>query len=474
MDKLRRSRTLCFVIALVLTLLLAGCSSVPAQQGKASSVTPTISTPTPTTAATPTPTPMGDPTTDWTTYHQNNSRTGYVADTPDPHRLTRAWSHALDGAVYAEPLVVGGRVIVATEGNSLYAFDRQSGKQLWHTHVGTPVRQSTLPCGNIDPLGITGTPVYDPATGLVFAVAEVTGPAHVLVGVDVATGALKVHRSADLSGVNPLAYQQRGALALWKNMVYITYGGLAGDCGAYRGTILAARTDGTGSLLSFRVPTPREGGIWTPPGPSIDENGNLYVSVGNGEQTSGAWDHSDSVLRLSSTLQLQDGFAPVNWRQENASDADLGSTGPILLPHGWIYADGKSGLGYVLKASHLGGVGGQTSVISLCHAFGGDAAIGSQVIVPCTSGLRSIKISSSGQVTLGWHAASTLQGSPVAGGHTVYALDTQGVLFALNSSTGATRTSITVGSCNRFATPTLSGKLIFVGTYSGIVAITIS
>ena len=473
---LKRSRTLGCVISLLLTLLLAGCSSTPAQQGKASSVTPTISTPTPTTAVTPTstPTPATDPATDWTTYHQNNSRTGYVADTPDPQKLTRAWSRTLDGAVYAEPLVVGGRVIVATEGDSFYAFDRQSGKQLWRTHVGTPVPQSTLPCGDIDPLGITGTPVYDPATGLVFAVAEVSGPAHMLFGLDVTTGAVKIHRSADLSGVNPRAYQQRGALALWKNMVYITYGGLAGDCGDYRGTVLAARTDGTGSLLSFRVPTPREGGIWTPPGPSIDENGNLYVSVGNGEKTSGSWDHSDSVLRLSSTLQLEDGFAPVNWRQENDTDADLGSTGPILLSHGWIYADGKSGLGYVLKASHLGGVGGQTSVVSLCRAFGGDAAIGSQVFVPCTSGLRSITISSTGRITLGWHASGSLQGSPVVGGHTVYSLDTQGVLFALNSSSGATRASIALGSCTRFATPTISGRMIFVGTYSGIVAVTIA
>ena len=196
---LKRSRTLGCVISLLLTLLLAGCSSTPAQQGKASSVTPTISTPTPTTAVTPTstPTPATDPATDWTTYHQNNSRTGYVADTPDPQKLTRAWSRTLDGAVYAEPLVVGGRVIVATEGDSFYAFDRQSGKQLWRTHVGTPVPQSTLPCGDIDPLGITGTPVYDPATGLVFAVAEVSGPAHMLFGLDLTTGAVKIHRSAD-------------------------------------------------------------------------------------------------------------------------------------------------------------------------------------------------------------------------------------------------------------------------------------
>lgn len=472
MEKLRKSRTLRCAVSVLLTMLLAGCSLIPSQQGNASSVTPTTSPSTPTPAVMPTSPPA--PATDWTTYHQNNNRTGYVADTPDPKELKKAWSKQLDGAVYAEPLVVGGRVIVATEGDSFYAFDRQTGNQLWHTNVGTPVPRSALPCGNIDPLGITGTPVYDAATGLVFAVAEVKGPAHILVGIDVTTGMVKVHLSADLPDMDPRANQQRAALALWNGMVYIAYGGLAGDCSDYQGTVVGMRTDGTGSPIFYRVPTPREGGIWAPPGPSVDENGNLYVAVGNGEKTTGAWDHSDSILRLSSTLQLKDGFAPINWRQENATDADLGSTGPILLPHEWIYADGKSGLGYVLKAGNLGGIGGQTTVVSLCRAFGGDAAIGSQVFVPCTTGLRSIKVSTTGQITPGWQAPSAIQGSPVAGGHTVYDLDIHGILFALNSATGAVRTSITIGTCSRFATPTLSGNMIFVGTYAGIVAVTIA
>ncbi|HEY0753223.1 MAG TPA: PQQ-binding-like beta-propeller repeat protein [Ktedonobacteraceae bacterium] len=469
MEKLSKSGTPgLLVLSVLLVFLLIGCSLLPSQQGNTPGVTPTVLSAT----ATPglTPSTVAASTNDWTTYHQNNSRTGYVAATPDPKTLTKAWSKQLDGSVYAEPLVVGGRVIVATEGDSLYAFD-QTGKQLWHTNVGTPVARSTLPCGDIDPLGITGTPVYDATTGLVFAVAEVEGPAHILVGVDVASGVVKVHLSADIPGMDARAHQQRAALALSKGMVYIAYGGLAGDCSDYRGTIVAARTDGTGSLLSYRIPTPREGGIWAPPGPSVDSTGNLYVAVGNGEKTSGTWDHSDSVLRLSSKLQLEDGFAPVHWPAENATDADLGSTGPLLLPKGWIYADGKSGLGYVLKASHLGGVGGQTSLISICRAFGGAAAIGSQVLVPCTTGLRSLNVSSTGQIALGWRAASTIQGSPIAGGHTVYALDIHGVLFALNSSTGVARASVSVGTVNRFATPTLAGKMLFVGTLSGIVAV---
>src|SRR5207302_8786116 len=119
------------------------------------------------------------------------------------------------------------------------------------------------------------------------AVAEVSGPARELVGLDVATGTVKVRRAVDIPGMDPTPHQQRAALALANGMVYIAYGGLDGDCGQYRGTVVAARTDGTGNLLSFRVPTPREGGIWATPGAAIDSQGKLYVAVGNGEGTSG-------------------------------------------------------------------------------------------------------------------------------------------------------------------------------------------
>jgi outer membrane protein assembly factor BamB len=472
MRKPKRLRGLTLAISMLFTILLSGCNLMPSQQGSATSVTPLALTPTATSLLTPTSDPVS--TADWTTYHQNNNRTGSVANTPDPTHLTQAWNKQLDGAVYAEPLVVGGRLIVATENNSLYAFDSKTGNALWHTNVGNPVPRSSLPCGDIDPLGITGTPVYDPATGLVFAVAEMAGPSHLLVGLDVATGKVKVRRSADFAGVNPLAYQQRAALALWQGMVYISYGGLAGDCGDYRGGVIGARTDGNGPLISYQVPTPREGGIWTPPGPSIDSKGNIYVAVGNGEKTSGAWDHSDSILRLSPTLKLKDSFAPINWAKENATDADLGSMGPILLPDGWIYADGKSGLGYLLKANHLGGIDGQTAVISMCAAFGGAAAIGLQVFVPCTTGVHEITITSDGKITQGWQASSDIQGSPIVGGHTVYTLNTHGVLYALNSSTGAVRASVSVGNVSRFATPTLAGNTVFVGTLSGIAAVTLA
>src|SRR2546429_8217326 len=156
-------------------------------------------------------------------YHNNTARAGFAAVIPAPPRLTSLWKQPLEGAVYAEPLVVDGQVIVATENDTLYALDAHTGQVQWRTSVGTPVPLSDLPCGDIDPLGITGTPVYDPQTGLVFSVAEIQGPAHILVGIDAKTGQIKVRRVVDLSGIDPRAYQQRAALALYAGKIYIAF-----------------------------------------------------------------------------------------------------------------------------------------------------------------------------------------------------------------------------------------------------------
>ncbi|HYU75565.1 MAG TPA: PQQ-binding-like beta-propeller repeat protein [Ktedonobacteraceae bacterium] len=411
---------------------------------------------------------------DWTTYHDNNARTGFVTGMPDPTHLTNLWKQPLDGAVYAEPLVVNGQVIVATENDTLYALDAHTGQIQWHTNVGTPVPLANLPCGDIDPLGITGTPVYDPQTGLVFAVAEIRGPAHILVGLDVKTGQVKVRRVVDPAGTNPQTEQQRAALALYGGRVYVAFGGLYGDCGDYHGMVIASRTDGTGALLTYQVPTPREGGIWAPSGPVIDAQGNLYVTVGNGAVTQGSWDHTDSVLRLSPTLQLKDAFAPQSWQSDNASDLDLSSLGPVLLPDGLLFAHGKSNQGYLLHAGHLGGIGGQIQTISVCSAgaYGGAALSGQTAFIPCANGLREIKLTVGRQLTTGWQAPQQVTGSPVVGGNTVYSLDPSGgMLYALDAATSSVRATISVGTTSRFATPTLSQGSIFVGTMTGIVAL---
>ncbi|HZR39118.1 MAG TPA: PQQ-binding-like beta-propeller repeat protein, partial [Ktedonobacteraceae bacterium] len=392
------ARVLRWIAMAALVAVLVGCGGTPAQTG--ASATPTqsgASQASTTTTATPSSTNSGVSITtapkngDWTTYHNDPARTGFLANVADPHRLSQAWNVSLDGAVYGQPLVVNDHIIVATEGDTIYSLDPNSGKGLWQTNVGKPVPLSSLPCGNIDPLGITGTPAYDPATNLVFAIAEITtgaGPAHIMVGVDANTGQVKLRRSVDLPGMEVAAHQQRGSAIVYQGRVYFTYGGLDGDCANYLGRVVAVPTTGQGQILSYTVPSTREAGIWAPPGPVIDASGNIYVSVGNGEVTQGNWDHSDSVLRFSPTLQLQDGFAPTTWGQDNAADADLGSLSPVLLPNNLIFIVGKSGRGYLLHANALGGVGGQAQELQVCPSYGGGATNGSQIFLPCTNGVR--------------------------------------------------------------------------------------
>src|SRR5258708_40240620 len=124
---LHRLITIC-----LLMIVLVGCGN--ASPGKSTQSHP--STPTATRTPTPTPTTMAAQNADWTTYHGNNARTGYVANMTDPHKLTRAWKARLDGSVYGSPLVVGGHVIVLTEAASLYSLDMHTGKVLWHAPVG--------------------------------------------------------------------------------------------------------------------------------------------------------------------------------------------------------------------------------------------------------------------------------------------------------------------------------------------------
>ncbi len=462
------SRSPVWVVLSATLLMLAGC-------GSGSVTTPPPMTPISTSdtgAATPTST-SASTQGDWTMYHNDNARTGYIENFPDPKQLSRLWDKTLDGAVYAEPLVVGGHVLIATEQNTIYSFDAHTGQEQWHTNVGTPVPRSALPCGNIDPSGITGTPIYDPATKELFAVAEISGPSHILVGLDVSNGQVKLRRQIDVAGMDPTVHQERAALALNQDTVYIAFGGRAGDCGNYHGMVIGSKTNGQGQLLVYQLPTPREGGIWSPPGPAIDNNGRLYVAVGNGEVTSGAWDHTDSVLRLSPTLQLEDGFAPTQWAQDNATDADLGSMSPVLLPNGLVFSAGKSGRAYLLHANALGGVGGQIQEQQVCPPYGGYATVGSQIFLPCSNGIHQVKIEGN-SITMGWQRNQP-NGSPVVGGHTLYCLDyAGGTLYALNSDDGSVRTSLSIGSTSRFATPTLWNGLVFVGTMQGVVALKVA
>jgi hypothetical protein len=339
--------------------------------------------------------------------------------------------------------------------------------------VGTPVPLASLPCGNIDPLGITGTPVYDAANGLVYAVAETTGYHHVLVGVSVTDGTVQVERDIPTPDGQPTYDQQRPALAIGNGRVYVAFGGLYGDCGPYRGSVVGIPVSGAGPMLSYVVPTPREGAVWGTAGPVTGPDGTLYVSVGNGSETSTKFDGSDSVTALSPALKQTGIFAPSNWHDDNANDRDLGSTQPVLLASGMLLADGKSGTAYLINAAHLGGVGGQVAQAPVCHAYGGAAVQGSTVYEPCADGGMAAISTAGNKIRVLWRGPAGAQGSPVVGGGAVWVTDYQaGTLYELNPATGAIRHSLRLdASLPHFSSMSMVSSHAYLGTMDGVVAV---
>ena len=338
-------------------------------------------------------------------------------------------------------------MIAATENDSIYALDSSTGKVVWRTHVGTPVPLADLPCGDIDPLGITGTPVYDAGNGLVYAVAETSGYHHVLFGISVTDGAVRVERDIPAPDGQPRYDQQRPGLAIEDGRVYVAFGGLYGDCGPYRGSVVGIPLDGSGSLLSYVVPTAREGAVWGTAGPVIGPDGTLYVSVGNGSTSSTKFDGSDSVTALSPTLRQVGIFAPSTWYTDSQHDLDLGSTQPALLASGMLLALGKSGTAYLISAAHLGGVGGQVAQAGVCPAYGAAAVQGSTVYEPCEQGGMAAISTAGNKIRVLWRGPASAWGSPVVGGGAVWVTDwTAGTLYELDPATGATRYSLSLGT----------------------------
>jgi outer membrane protein assembly factor BamB len=411
---------------------------------------------------------------DWTQYHGDVAHSGYASSVKAPGGLRKAWSKVLDGPVYASPIVAEGVVVVATENNTLYGFSR-TGTLRWSHHDLPPAALRNLPCGNIDPLGITGTPVYEAATHRVYAV--VTTPRagslrHHLIGVDVRTGRLVLRRSVDVPGQSMLVENQRGALGLTRGRVLVTYGGHAGDCGSYHGYLLEVPTNGS-AIRTFRTGDDHEAGMWQASGPTIGPDGSVYVVSGNGSRTSGAWDGGNAVHRVDPVAAKRlSFFAPADWAQGNRDDADFGSSGATSIGSR-IWIQGKTSTGYLLDYRNLGGIGHPLATVrgACARQFGGSAVHGTTAFLPCTDGIRKITVSGS-RVVLGWKAPSSITGSPVVGGGCVWALDPSGgVLYALDEVTGRVRTRLAVGQTTRFSTPALSGSLAFVSTARGIVAV---
>ena len=428
-------------------------------------------------------TPAGAAGASWSTYHGDAAGTGVAAGYSRVITSSRAWvSRELDGELYGEPLVVGGDVIVATQRDVVYALSAGTGAVRWSRRLADPVPSSDLPCGNISPdVGITGTPVIDVSRDEVFVVAdELVGRRieHRLVGLDAQTGATMLSESVDPPGSDHAALLQRTGLTLDDGRVVFGFGGNYGDCGPYRGRVVAV-PEGGGRPEDFTVDArggEREGAVWMGgAAPVVNAEGDVLVSVGNGSVTSsqGPYDHSDSVLELSPSMHLMQYFAPTTWPQDNASDADF-SMGPVILPRGRLLISGKSRVAYLLDAGHLGGVGGQVaSLSSICgdDVDGGSAVVGETVYAPCTSGPVALRVATSPpRVAVVWRS-SVGGGPPVVVAGRVWTIGPDGTLYGLDASTGSTLQSASVGApANHFPTPGVGDGLLLVPSSDRVVA----
>ncbi len=416
------------------------------------------------------------PAANWPTYDRTSGRSGVSITSPAAGQVRQSWSAAVDGAVYAQPLIVNGEVIVATENNSVYALGETSGAVRWSRHLASPVTGG-LPCGNVGPSGITGTPVVDVAAGKVWVVTFSARPSyrHLLWEIDAVTGRIVAHRPIDARGSDPRAQQQRGALVISGSRVYVPFGGLFGDCSDYKGRVVAAPISGRGPLISFSTTARRHAGIWAPAGESV-RAASLYVATGNGSPASQIGE-SDSVLRLSQRLKVLGRFTPGDFRSLSAHDWDLGSTAPALLPGGLIFQIGKEGVGYVLDGTRLGGTGGQPPSSHLCDGgFGGDAVDGRRVVLSCFRGLYAIDViagkhGARPRIRAQWSATGTSLGPPIIAGGVVWVESRAGTTLAgYRLSDGrrvfAARTAPVVTD---FPSPAASGSRLVVPEGSTVV-----
>ncbi len=322
------------------------------------------------------------------TYHGAPDRAGqYVVPGLTYERarglhLDTSFSATFPGQVYAQPLFWrppgsgAGVLIVATEEDEVYAFDAETGAQIWKRTLGEPVlRSAAFRCGNIWPLGVTGTPVIDKARATLYLDAAVTRdnePRHEIYALSLVDGSIKPGWPVDVATAlagrfDPTVQNQRGALALFAGRVFVPFGGLAGDCGVYHGLVLGFSTSEPGKIVSFST-RGQKGGIWAQGGVTSDGK-SLFAATGNTFFVK-EWGDGEAVLRFGPDLARptaeRDFFAASDWRDLDAHDLDLGGTAPIPIDvpsaggaRKLIFALGKDGDAYLLDRDNLGGFGGQ-------------------------------------------------------------------------------------------------------------------
>jgi len=316
-----------------------------------------------------------------TQHHNHDSRDGLYIDsafTPtNAANLARDtnFTGTITGNVYAQPLYIEGgpngpMVIAVTESNNVYALNAATGTVIWQQSVGTPIT-SGLPCGNVTPLGISGTPIVDLPSRSLFLDAETTPSTgvfrHMIYSLNVDTGAINpgwpVDVGAAVSGFDSSVQSERGGLGILGSIVYVPYGGRFGDCGSYHGRLIGVQMSNPSSVMNWATAISKAG-AWSIGGVANDGT-NLFVTTGNGSITS-TWGGSEAVIRLQPgpifSGNPSDYWVPTNWQSLDGGDTDLGGSGPVIVdvpganPSHLVVALGKDGNAYLVNRDNLGGI----------------------------------------------------------------------------------------------------------------------
>jgi Legume lectin domain/Chitobiase/beta-hexosaminidase C-terminal domain len=337
---------------------------------------------------------------------QNTGETVLNPTNVNSTNFGKLFTLTVDGYVYAQPLFVPALVIpgngthnvlyVATEHDGLYAFDADTGSQLWYVTflINGATTVSTADVGNtqdINPeMGITGTPTIDPTTNTLYVVVNTVESGNIIYrlhAIDITTGAEKLGgpvlitasvpgRAPDGNGTtvpfNPQWANQRPGLLLLNGFLYIGFSS-HGDNGPWHGWLLGYnKTTLAQTGVWCTSPNGKGNGIWgAGSGLAADAAGNIYVSTGNGDYTvetpapppSTTIDFGDSIVRVGLTNGVPvptDYFTPWNQVSLDSADEDLGSGGVLVLPDQTTGAfqhiliqSGKQGVVYVVNRDKM-------------------------------------------------------------------------------------------------------------------------
>lgn len=327
---------------------------------------------------------------------QNRYETLLTPKNVNARTFGKLFASPVDGYVYAQPLYVPhvsfqgqnsrNVVYVATEHDTIFAFDGENGAELFQKSLGSAVPEKALPCKDMGPeIGITGTPVIDPEVKTLYVVAKVYengSSSFRLHALDIASGNEKAGSpiliSATVAGVGGGSHDgnvtfaatsqlQRPGLRIVRGQVVIAFGSLC-DRGAFHGWLFLYDASSLKQTAVFlTTPDGHHGGIWQAgAAPAVDSAGNIYVISGDGEfdPNQQRANLGDTILKLRwngvGTLTPSDYFTPYDQRDMDVNNGDLGSSGPILLPDQQgqhphlLFAAAKNGAIYLLDRDNLG------------------------------------------------------------------------------------------------------------------------